>query len=87
MYRLYEGDLYEGMTLEARFENAPDSVWYNYFIPIRIEKEFPTWFLCTVLPHVSKDPRKMGMSSPYRMTINKHSLRVGEVVCRTTTLL
>lgn len=78
---LFAEDLHEGMTLEAKFNKAPDPIWNDQYLPIRIEKEYPRWFLCTVLPHVNQKDG-MGMSSEYPMTIDKFNLRIGEVVCR-----
>ena len=46
-------------------------------VPVRIEAEYPKWFLGTVLPHFN--PRGYGPSRPYRITITKNDINIGWV--------
>lgn len=76
-------DIHEGAYLEARFKVTSDySVWGETYIPIYIEKEYPKFFLCTVLEHKNPSGQNMGISKPYPMTIDKHNLKRKEVLVR-----
>lgn len=80
MMMLFEEDLFEGKVVKARFNNTQSPTWHDIFIPVRIEKEYPRWYLCTVLPHFN-EKEGMSESKEYPMTIDKFALRTGEVVC------
>lgn len=46
--------------------------WYLHFIPVEIIEEYPSFYLCNVLPHIN--PMNKGFkiqSKPYKITINK----------------
>ena len=76
-------DIHEGAYLEAKFRITSDySVWGEVFVPIYIEKEYPNFFLCTVLEHKNPTRQAMGMSEPYPMTIDKHNLKKQDVLVR-----
>ncbi len=75
-------NLFEGMTVMALFRQAPDTATWSHFIPVYIEKEYPRFFVCTVLPHRNKGAKACGLSSPYPMTIDKFNMKRREVLVK-----
>ena len=78
---LSESDLYEGIEIWAMYIE-PDNTFYlgNIFLPMRVIKEYPRFWLCEVLPH--KNPEGFGISKVYPMTLCKHSISIREIIIR-----
>lgn len=73
MMKIKEGEVYEF------FSQAEDVRYYFYpfatmelTVPVRVEKEYNRYYLCTVLPH--DNPKGYGKSLPYHITVHKHDL-------------
>lgn len=49
----------------------------DIYLPIVVKAEYPTWYLCEVLPHMN--PRGWKTSAPYPVTISKWNLAHGFV--------
>ena len=75
---LSSDEIFVGSEIMARFKNA--SHISNEFVPVRILKEFPQFFVCEVLPHTVKGSM-YSKSLPYRMTINKWDLDHRNIAC------
>ena len=80
-WRLRNKDLYVGMTCKANFKTNPDyHVFGDVFIPVKIIAEYPKWWLTEVIPH--KNPHGQGISSPYKMTLNKWDVEKGFIIIK-----
>jgi hypothetical protein len=44
-------------------------------VPARIIADYPNFLVVIILPH--KNPEGLYMSSPYKVTVDKHELRLG----------
>ena len=70
-----------GETLKIQLMDPPSNLsdlLRGVWIPVRIEAEYPKYFVCTVLPH-NNPVLSWGESKPYRYCINKMALQLGEV--------
>ena len=75
-------DLFVGRKIRAMFSTNPDSsIFDGVFLPLEIIAEYPNYFVCNVLPHRNPN-RSWGISKPYRMTVNKFSVKVGEILVK-----
>lgn len=52
--------------------------WGDIEVSVRVEAEYPTFILVTVLPH--RSPKGFGMSKPYRITFHKHDIMHGDIL-------
>lgn len=72
MYIKYKED-YNNTPLED------PTTWFGFWIPVFVEKEYKKFLLCEVLEHRNPNPGSVGMSKPYRITLNKHDIATGIV--------
>lgn len=71
-------EYFEGFEYKMLWVDSPDaSVWRDVWMPIIILKNYPTWILVEVQPHMN--PHGQGMSKPYKIGINRMALRHGEI--------
>lgn len=59
----------------VRFDYMGMDTYKEIYLPIVVKAEYPTWYLCEVLPHMN--PRGWKTSTPYPMTISKWNLAHG----------
>lgn len=80
--KLTEKDLFVGGRYLANFRGSfCTELLERVFIPIKILAEYPRFFVVEVTPH--RNPiRSWGMSTPYRMTIDKFNLKMGEIIVK-----
>lgn len=52
--------------------------WSGIAVPILITKEYPKFFIGTVLPHYA--PSGFGISKPYTVTLDKHDIKTGVII-------
>ena len=67
-----------GQTVQMIQKGNGSNPWKGCLVPVQITGEYPTYLTGTVLPH--NNPDGWGVSSPYQITIDKHSLLTGDVV-------
>ena len=51
--------------------------WGGIEVPVRVEAEYPTFILATVLPH--RSTKGFGISRPYKVTFHKHDIMIGDI--------
>lgn len=73
---LSSNEIYEGSELMARFKNIQPIA--DDFIPVYVEKEYPSYFVCKVLPHKKKNGIDSGT---YRLTMKKWDVDHRIVMC------
>lgn len=54
---------------------APYPKWYGKYIPIQIMEEYPRFYVCKVLPHMTET--SYDDTLPYTVTIDKIDLEMG----------
>ena len=68
------GEQIEIMLMERDGNLDVHPGWYGHYIPVEIIADYPSFYLCNVLPHVNPINQRNGfkkLSTPYRMTLNK----------------
>lgn len=70
----------EGQTIRVKRKSGESDAypWGYAEQMLRVDKETPYFLSCTVLPH--KNPHGFGMSTPYRTTLHKHDIQIGEFI-------
>lgn len=78
----YENKFYglAGQTVKARIKKGNSDVypWDGMEVPVRIDREYPTYLLGTVLSH--RNPKGFGPSHEYPITIDKFDIYTGEMI-------
>ena len=69
-----------GQTVRAKQKNATGSPlpWEGMEVEVTIVAEYPSFLIGVVTPH--RHPGGFGTSRPYRVTINKHDIFIGEMI-------
>lgn len=69
-----------GTELRARSRSSSGTSypWGDMEVPVRVEAEYPTFILVTVLPHYNLNG--FSMTKPYRVTFHKHDIMHGDVL-------
>lgn len=57
---------------------SPYPDWDETDVPVQIIGDYGTWWLCDVLPHVPAHPVFGSPSKPYRVTIDKVDVILGQ---------
>lgn len=72
--------LKSGTTLYAKRKPSLGMIypWGGIEVPVRVEAEYPTFILATVLPH--RSTKGFGISRPYRVTFHKHDIMIGDII-------
>lgn len=73
----YETFNLEGKTIAINLKDSLDGKTWNCWIPAVVLKEYPTWMLCEVLPHMN--PEGFAMSKPYKIGLNKMNIQLGNI--------
>jgi len=71
--------LYEGAVAYAMFKNRISPCFNSTYIPVKVVKEYPTYYVCEVLDHKNKYGTGQ-CTARYKTTIDKHDISVGDVV-------
>ena len=77
-----------GQELEVQFIDPPSKLvdlFKGVWLPIKVVAEYPRFFVAEVLPHYNPKGN-WGMSRPYKVTLDKFGIRVGEVKVRDAVL-
>lgn len=69
-----------GKTILVKWRNAPDSIWDNVWLPVKIVREYPRFLCGIVQPH--KNPKGQSVSKPYPLTMNKIAIMFREYILR-----
>lgn len=64
---------YTGKEMLLKWNDSPDTIWDDCWIPVKIIAEYPRYLVAEVLPHINPN-RSMGKSKPYRIGVNKMNL-------------
>ena len=69
-----------GQTIKVRHKSGHTDAypWNGIAVPVLITAEYPNFLVGTVLPHHA--PMGMGISQPYTVTLDKHDLKVGNLI-------
>lgn len=69
-----------GKTVKVKLKkgNSDTYSWQDTAVPVLIEREYDRFLVGLVLPHYA--PKSLGLSRPYRITINKHDIQTGEMI-------
>ncbi len=69
-----------GETIKVRFKrgNSDAYPWQGQEVPILITGEYDSFLVGLVLPHYT--PHGMGLSHPSPVTIDKHDIKIGEMI-------
>ena len=73
-----------GQELEVVFNDPPSKLAdliKGVWLPVKIVAEYPRFFVAEVLPHYNPNGN-WGMSKPYKVTLDKFGIGVGEVKVR-----
>ena len=60
------------------WDDSPDPVWKDVWMPVEILEEYPTWMLAEVKQHLNPNGGFKG-SKPYKIGINKMNLLFGGI--------
>ena len=68
------------VTIKLSEEAEPNKAypWEGIEVPVKIIGEYQKFFVGTVLPH--RNPKGMGVSSPYNITIRKQDIEAGTLI-------
>ena len=70
--------LCEGAVINVLFKNRNMPCFSSNYIPVRIVKEYPTYYLVEVMEHTNRYGMKE-CTAMYKMTIDKFDISVGNV--------
>ena len=80
--KIFEGGYYNVMLMDnflSTTDVAPYPNWYKQQIPVKIVKEYPSFYLVDVEKHFNPN-HGINDSSPYRVTIDKVFIKNGTFI-------
>lgn len=48
-------------------------------VPVKVTHEYPKFYVCDVLPHISESSMAFAKSKPYRISVDKFYFRTGAI--------
>lgn len=65
-------------NIEVKFKNHPVAELNGFWVPMRILRDYPRYYLCEVKPH--RNPYlSWGPSRPYKVCLDKLAIDFGEI--------
>lgn len=77
---MHEHNGLTGKTINVKHKQGHTDAypWNGIAVPVLITEEHPNFYVGTVLPHHA--PGGFGISQPYNVTLDKHDLKVGNLI-------